>query len=175
MDDSLSAPFTFTDTDRQWMQHALVLAQRAEAHNEVPVGAVIVRDGVVIGEGYNQPITTCDPTSHAELVALRQACRRENNYRLPGATLYVTLEPCAMCAGALVHGRISDVVFAALEPKAGALVSTQAFFSSPQLNHTVGLRYGLEADAAGSLLSQFFKRRRKEHKLAKAQQRQEGL
>ncbi|OUS25310.1 tRNA-specific adenosine deaminase [Gammaproteobacteria bacterium 45_16_T64] len=162
---------TFTDIDVQWMQRALVLAEQAEAHNEVPVGAVIVRDGVVIGEGFNQPITTCDPTSHAELVALRKACQSEQNYRLPGATLYVTLEPCAMCAGALVHARIAEVVFATLEPKAGALVSTQTFFSASQLNHTITLRHGVESDAASTMLSQFFKRRRDEHKKAKAEKR----
>ncbi|OUS00254.1 tRNA-specific adenosine deaminase [Gammaproteobacteria bacterium 42_54_T18] len=162
----------FTEDDRAWMQKALVLAEQAEVAGEVPVGAVIVRDGKLIGEGFNQPITTCDPTSHAELVALRHACKQEKNYRLPGATLYVTLEPCSMCAGALVHARIQDVVFAAKEPKSGALVSTQEFFLSPQLNHRVLCRHGLEADTAGDMLSQFFKRRRDEKKRQKQHQKQ---
>jgi len=161
--------FEFTEDDRAWMEKALLLAERAEAVGEVPVGAVIVRDGVQIGEGFNQPITTCDPTSHAELVALRNACQRENNYRLPGARLYVTLEPCTMCAGALVHARIQEVVFAAKEPKAGALVSTQELFALPQLNHQVLCRHGLMADVASARLSQFFKRRRDERKRKKAQ------
>ncbi|PCJ45499.1 MAG: tRNA adenosine(34) deaminase TadA [Moraxellaceae bacterium] len=154
----------FTEEDHAWMRKALVLAKQAEDLGEVPVGAVIVYDGELIGEGFNQPISTCDPTSHAELVALRAACKKQKNYRLPGATLYVTLEPCAMCAGALVHARICEVIFAATEPKSGALVSTQQFFSMPQLNHTVLSRGGLEAQAASDLLSQFFKRRRQEHK-----------
>lgn len=154
----------FTDEDRAWMEKALALAEQAEAVGEVPVGAVIVRDGKQIGEGFNQPITTCDPTSHAELVALRAACKAEKNYRLPGAALYVTLEPCSMCAGALVHARIEKVIFAATEPKAGALVSTQQFFSSPQLNHKVLYRHGLAADVSGNKLSAFFKRRRAERK-----------
>lgn len=159
----------FTEDDHAWMKRALVLAEKAEAAGEVPVGAVIVRDGKLIGEGFNQPITTCDPTSHAELVALRHACQQEKNYRLPGATLYVTLEPCTMCAGALVHARIQEVVFAAKEPKAGALVSTQEFFTSPQLNHRVLCRHGLEADSASDRLSDFFKRRREERKRKKTQ------
>ena len=157
----------FTEDDHAWMQKALALAEQAEAAGEVPVGAVLVRHGELIGEGFNQPITMCDPTSHAELVALRDACKREQNYRLPGATLYVTLEPCTMCAGALVHARIQEVIFAAKEPKAGALVSTQDFFASPQLNHQVLCRHGLKADVASDRLSRFFKRRREERKRKK--------
>ncbi len=159
----------FTEDDYAWMLKALALAEQAEAAGEVPVGAVIVRDGKLIGEGFNQPITTCDPTSHAELVALRSACQQERNYRLPGATLYVTLEPCTMCAGALVHARIQEVIFAAKEPKAGALVSTQNLFSSSQLNHRVLCRHGLMADVASDRLSRFFKRRREERKRKKTQ------
>lgn len=157
----------FTEADRRWMARALSLAKQAEAIGEVPVGAVLVRDGELLGEGFNQPITNSDPTAHAELIALRAACKKEGNYRLPGATLYVTLEPCTMCAGALVHARLQEVVFAAKEPKAGALVSTQDFFSSPQLNHLVACRHGLEAESAGNMLSQFFKRRREERKRSK--------
>ena len=147
----------FTEDDHVWMQKALALAEQAEAAGEVPVGAVIVRDGKLIGEGFNQPITTCDPTSHAELVALRHACQQEKNYRLPGATLYVTLEPCTMCAGALVHARIQEVVFAAKEPKAGALVSTQEFFASTQLNYHVLCRHVLMVDVARDRLPRSFK------------------
>ena len=163
-DNEFAEADSITEEDHAWMEKALALAEQAEALGEVPVGAVIVRDGKQIGEGFNQPITTCDPTSHAELVALRAACKAEKNYRLPGATLYVTLEPCSMCAGALVHARIEKVIFAATEPKAGALVSTQQFFSSPHINHKVLCRHGLAAEVASDKLSAFFKRRRAERK-----------
>lgn len=157
----------FSPADVRWMQHALALAQQAADIHEVPVGAVIVRDGVVLGEGFNHPITGCDPTAHAEVAALRTACSREKNYRLPGATLYVTIEPCAMCAGAIVHARIARVVFGALEPKAGAIVSTQRFFESPQLNHRVEFAGGCLADDCSQLISRFFQSRREQQKKLK--------
>ncbi|WP_286749585.1 tRNA adenosine(34) deaminase TadA, partial [Marinobacter sp. UBA2688] len=114
-----------TDDDYSWMKRALQLARQAGAAGEVPVGAVVVLDGREIGAGYNAPISGCDPTAHAEIRALRDAARRAGNYRLPGATLYVTLEPCTMCVGAIVHSRISRLVYGAAEPKAGAVVSAR--------------------------------------------------
>src|SRR5690554_300266 len=112
-----------TDEHEHWMRQALALAARAEEQGEVPVGAVLVREGGVLGEGFNQPISSHDPTAHAEITALRDAARRAGNYRLPDSTLYVTIEPCAMCCGALVHARVAKVVFGAREPKAGAVCS----------------------------------------------------
>ena len=161
----------FSATDEHWMRHALSLAQQASERHEVPVGAVIVRDGQMLGEGFNQPISGCDPTAHAEIVALRAACASEKNYRLPGATLYVTIEPCAMCAGALVHARIERVVFGAVEPKAGAAVSTQRFFEQSQLNHRVQVEGGCLADACSERISDFFKSRREQQKALKARLR----
>lgn len=158
---------TFTADDTHWMRHALALAQQAAAMHEVPVGAVIVRDGVVLGEGFNHPITGCDPTAHAEIAALRDACSREKNYRLPGATLYVTIEPCAMCAGAIVHARIARVVFGAVEPKAGAVISTQHFFEAPQLNHKVAFDGGCLAAECSQAISSFFQSRREQQKKLK--------
>jgi len=131
---------TFDD----FMKEALQLADRAELQGEVPVGAVVVKDGVIIGRGFNQPVSSHDPTAHAEIVALRDAAKNIGNYRLVDCDLYVTIEPCAMCAGAIVHARIRKVYFGATEPKAGAVVSTQRFFEAPQLNHRV--------EAAGNVL-----------------------
>jgi len=146
--------------DVAWMSQALVLAQQAELQGEVPVGAVIVRDNEIIGKGWNQPILSHDPTAHAEIQALRAACQHENNYRLPGATLYVTLEPCLMCAGALVHARIERVVFAATEPKTGAAGSCFDIFNNHKLNHHVVCDSGVLAEQSGELLRQFFRSRR---------------
>lgn len=154
--------------DEHWMRHALQLARRAAELHEVPVGAVIVRDGVLLGEGFNHPISGCDPTAHAEIAALRAACSHEKNYRLPGATLYVTIEPCTMCAGAIVHARIARVVFGAVEPKAGAVVSTQRFFEQPQLNHLTRFEGGCLADECSQTMSDFFKTRRDQQKALKA-------
>jgi len=142
------------------MRHALALAQQAAAVQEVPVGAVIVRDGVVLGEGYNHPIAGCDPTAHAEIAALRAACAGERNYRIPGSTLYVTVEPCAMCAGAILHARVDRVVFGATEPKAGALVSAQRFFDQPFVNYKVGYEGGCLAAECSQLMTDFFALRR---------------
>lgn len=151
----------FNENDIRWMQRALVLARQAASEQEVPVGAVIVRDGVVLGEGYNQPIVSCDPTSHAEIVALRQACSRERNYRIPGSTLYVTVEPCSMCAGAILHARIDRVVFGAAEPKAGAVISAQKFFDQPFVNYAVAYEGGCLAQECSELMSGFFEMRRR--------------
>ena len=152
------------------MRRALVLAQQAAAEQEVPVGAVIVREAVVLGEGYNRPIANNDPTSHAEIVALRRACEQERNYRLPGSTLYVTVEPCSMCAGALLHARVDRVVFGAREPKAGAIVSAQRFFVQPFVNYKVRYEGGcLEAECS-ALMSGFFAMRRR----LKRQHKQQG-
>lgn len=151
----------FNENDIKWMRRALELAQQAASEQEVPVGAVIVRDGVVLGEGYNQPIVSCDPTSHAEIVALRQACSRERNYRIPGSTLYVTVEPCSMCAGAILHARIDRVVFGAAEPKAGAVISAQKFFDQPFVNYAVAYEGGCLAQECSELMSGFFEMRRR--------------
>ena len=148
------------------MQRALQLALAGEALGEVPVGAVLVQDGVIIGEGFNAPITRHDPTAHAEVVALRAAAERTGNYRLENTTLYVTLEPCTMCVGALVHARVARVVFAAAEPKAGSLVSARRQLESGYYNHVFLFEGGLLADEAGTMLSDFFRRRRLAQKAA---------
>src|SRR5690606_29432455 len=123
--------------DAHWMNHAIALATRGEVLGEVPVGAVIVSGNDILGEGFNQPITAHDPSAHAEIIALRAAALRAKNYRLPGATLYVTLEPCTMCVGALVHARIARLVFGTTEPKAGAVVSQSRLLDSAHFNHRV--------------------------------------
>ncbi len=146
--------------DRHFMQLALELAAQGAARGEVPVGAVVVQNGEVIGQGFNCPITTSDPSAHAEMVAIREAAQAVNNYRLLGSTLYVTLEPCSMCAGLIVHARIARVVFGALEPKAGIAQSQGQFFTQPFLNHRVLLEGGVMAEACGAVLSEFFKQRR---------------
>src|SRR5688572_8291386 len=122
-------------SDETWMRRALALARRARDEGEVPVGALVVLDGQAIGEGWNRPISASDATSHAETEAIRAACREMRNYRLAGATLYVTLEPCAMCIGAIFHARIARVVFGAADPKTGAAGSVNNLFAEPQLNH----------------------------------------
>ena len=143
------------------MQRALELAREAAAAGEVPVGAVLVRDATVIGAGRNGPIGASDPTAHAEINALRQAARAVGNYRLTGATLYVTLEPCAMCCGALVHARVAKLVFAALEPRAGAVVSTRRLLDDAAFNHRVRWRRDAAcAAASAALLREFFRARR---------------
>lgn len=148
------------DNDQHWMQLALAQAQLAAAAGEVPVGAVLVRDGQLLGAGFNQPIGRCDPTAHAEIVALRAAAQQAANYRLPGATLYVTIEPCAMCAGALVHARVQRVVFGAPEPRAGAVVSAVQLLDGPQFNHRVAYSGGVLAEACAELMQRFFRDRR---------------
>lgn len=142
------------------MRRAIALAQQAAAEGEVPVGAVVVRNGEVIGEGYNRPISSCDPTAHAEIVALRDAATRIGNYRLPDSTLYVTIEPCTMCAGALVHARVARVVYGTLEPKAGVAVSNLALFDGPHFNHRVCCEGGVLQAECAALMSDFFRSRR---------------
>ncbi|HQV40653.1 MAG: tRNA adenosine(34) deaminase TadA [Moraxellaceae bacterium] len=156
----------FTEQDVAFMQHALMLAQNAERLGEVPVGAVLVRDGEIIGQGFNAPISRHDPTAHAEVLALRDAATSTSNYRLDNTTLYVTLEPCTMCVGALVHARVTRVVFAAAEPKAGSLVSARRQLESGYYNHVFVFEGGLLADEASTMLSDFFRRRRAMQKAA---------
>ena len=146
--------------DTRWMRRALALATRAEAEGEVPIGAVVVSEGVVVGEGWNRPIATHDPTAHAEMVALRTAAARIGNYRLTGAVLYVTLEPCAMCAGAMVHARLARLVYGAADPKAGAAGSVFDLLRSPRLNHVVEVTSGVLAEEGGAMLTEFFRARR---------------
>jgi len=146
--------------DEDWMRRALTLAEQAAEAGEVPVGAVVVRDGELLGEGYNQPIVAHDPTSHAEVMALRHAARNEQNYRLPGSTLYVTLEPCTMCFGALIHARVSRLVYAASEPRAGVCVSQLQLPEVSFYNHKMIVEGGLLAEESAALLKGFFARRR---------------
>ncbi len=154
-----------TDIDSTWMQRALDVAEDAEAAGEVPVGAVIVdAQGELLAEGANRVITDADPTAHAEIVALRRAATRLGNYRLPGSTLYVTLEPCAMCAGALVHARVERVVFAARDPRAGASGSVFDILDHPMLNHRCRVDEGVLGDIAADRLRGFFRARRRSAK-----------
>ncbi|MFC3914612.1 tRNA adenosine(34) deaminase TadA [Pseudaeromonas sharmana] len=153
--------------DERWMRHALALAARAEAAGEVPVGAVLVADGEVLAEGWNLSICQHDATAHAEVMALRQAGIRRQNYRLLETTLYVTLEPCVMCAGALVHARIGRLVYGASDLKTGAVRSVFALLNDPRHNHQVAVTAGVLADACSQQLSAFFARRRAEKKAAR--------
>ena len=147
--------------DHRWMRHALELAHRAQGEGEVPVGAVLVMDGKVIGEGWNRNIVLNDPSAHAEILALRDAGARLVNYRFPGATLYATLEPCAMCAGAIMHARISRVIYGARDAKTGVHGSVVDLFGVERLNHHATVLGGVLADECSSMLSQFFADRRK--------------
>lgn len=164
MSECLAGDNAFTPEDVAFMRRALELARMGEALGEVPVGAVVVADGHVLGEGFNAPISRHDPTAHAEIQALRDAAARQGNYRLEGATVYVTLEPCTMCVGALVHARVERVVFAACEPKAGSLQSARRQLESGYYNHVFAWQGGLLAEAAADMLSSFFRRRRVEQK-----------
>ena len=146
--------------DEAFMAEALELAGAAARAGEVPVGAVVVKDGRVIGRGYNRPISSRDPTAHAEIVALREAAAAEGNYRLPGCALYVTLEPCAMCVGAMLHARIARVIFGARDPKTGACGSVVDLPASERLNHHTTFEGGLLSDPCGDLLRRFFAERR---------------
>jgi len=146
--------------DEKWMQAALRLASKAGAANEVPVGAVVVKDGAIIGRGWNHPIGAHDPTAHAEIIAMRAAARTLENYRLTDTTLYVTLEPCAMCAGTMVHARVRRLVFGAPDPRAGAAGSLFNIVQTPALNHRVDVTAGVLAEPCGELLTGFFSQRR---------------
>lgn len=156
----LSGNNVFTEQDLNFMQQALQLAKQAAATNEVPVGAVIVSGNQVIGSAFNQPIGNHDPCAHAEILALRAAAQRIQNYRLVGATMYVTLEPCIMCAGAMVHARIKRLVYGAADPKTGAVLSQARMLDHTFLNHKVAYEGGLLMDECGELLRNFFQQRR---------------
>ncbi|ACO80107.1 Cytidine/deoxycytidylate deaminase-like protein [Azotobacter vinelandii CA] len=146
--------------DEHFMREALVLAAEGAGLGEVPVGAVLVRGGEIVGRGFNCPISRRDPSAHAEMVAIRAAAAALDNYRLPGSTLYVTLEPCSMCAGLIVHARVARVVFGASEPRAGVAVSRGDFFAQDFLNHRVLIEGGLLAEECGAILKAFFRARR---------------
>jgi tRNA(adenine34) deaminase len=148
------------ELDHQFMQHAFEQAQLAAAAGEVPVGAVLVRDGQIISKAFNKPISNHDPSAHAEMLALREAATAEQNYRLPGSTLYVTLEPCTMCSGAILHARVDRVVFGAPDPKTGAAGSVLDVFSSKLINHQTSIEGGVMGEEYGQLLRSFFKERR---------------
>lgn len=155
-----TAPTPLAAHDEVFMRHALLLARRAKLAGEVPVGAVVVRDGRIVGEGWNRPIGTHDPSAHAEMVAMRDAARRLGNYRLGGTTLYVTLEPCVMCAGAIIHARIGSLVFGAWDPKAGAVSSVYDVIATPRLNHRLVWQGGVLEASCVELLRGFFRERR---------------
>lgn len=161
-----------TNDDRGYMAAALDMAHDGAAHDEVPVGAVVVLDGDIVGCGYNQPIGSHDPTAHAEIVALREAAAHVGNYRLPGATLYVTVEPCAMCAGAIQHARVARVVYGASEPKTGACGSVVDLFAESRLNHHATVVGGIMADESAALIAAFFQRRRAEARALRDAKRQ---
>lgn len=165
----ISPKVSSVKTDEYWMSRALTLAARAAKAGEVPVGAVVVLDDREIGGGFNAPIGTCDPTAHAEIRALRDAGARAANYRLPGATLYVTLEPCTMCVGAIVHSRISRLVYGATEPKAGAVESARQTLQDDHLNWQVAVTGGVLAIHCSDIIQQFFAGRRQAHRLRKRQ------
>ena len=153
--------------DQHWMKEALVEAAKGRVLDEVPVGAVVVYKGEIIGRGYNQPISGCNPVAHAEVMALQQAAATLNNYRLVDCDLYVTLEPCTMCAGAIIHSRVRRVVFGAYEPKAGALVSQSRTFELPYMNYRVEMTEAVLEQECSEMISSFFRDRRAAKKAAK--------
>lgn len=157
---SVSDQVGAAEADERWMKEALELARAAGARGEVPVGAVVVRDGAIIGRGGNAPISACDPTAHAEVLALREAAARSGNYRLPGCSLYVTIEPCVMCAGVIMHARIDRLVFGAADPKTGACGSVVDLFAEPRINHHTRVTAGVLGEDCGGLLTAFFAARR---------------
>jgi tRNA(adenine34) deaminase len=162
----------FSEQDKHWMDYAFQLAAQGEKLGEVPVGAVIVCDEKILGEGFNQPITSNDPTAHAEIIALRQAAQQVQNYRLVGASIYVTLEPCTMCVGALVHARIARLVFGTTEPKAGAVVSKSQLLDNDYFNHRVNYAGGLMAQECQHQLSEFFALRREQKRQEKVKRQE---
>ena len=149
-----------SEQHKYYMEQALELAREAGERDEVPIGAVLVRDNEIIGRGYNQPIASHDPTAHAEILALREAAERCSNYRLPGSILYVTIEPCTMCVGALIHARVQQLVFGAREPRAGVVVSQQHLLAQGFYNHAVAVTEGVLAEKSAALLQDFFAARR---------------
>ena len=152
--------------DEYWMRQALLLARRAAQCNEVPVGAVLIdHTGECIAQGHNQPVQASDPTAHAEIVVIREAARQLQNYRLPQTTLYVTIEPCAMCVGALVHARVSRIVFGAPEPKTGAIQSAHQLFETGKFNHHPEILGGVLEVECSALMSQFFQQKRQTKKI----------
>jgi tRNA(adenine34) deaminase len=151
---------TQAELDQKYMRMAIEQAQLAAQSGEVPVGAVLVKDGQVISKAFNKPIANHDPSAHAEMLALREAALAEENYRIPGSTLYVTLEPCAMCSGAMLHARIDRVVYGAPDPKTGAAGSVLDIFASKQINHQTSVEGGIMSEECGQLLRDFFKGRR---------------
>lgn len=164
----------FNEQDIKFMTRAIELAKIAESHNEIPVGAVVVCNGKIIGEGYNQSIMLNDPSAHAEMIAIREAGKHIENYRLIDCTLYVTLEPCPMCAGLLVHSRINKVIYATQDEKTGAVGTVFNLVQDSKLNHQVEVISGLKKSECADMLSTFFKRRRKEIKLAKQLAKQQS-
>jgi tRNA(adenine34) deaminase len=150
----------YTPIDMDWMAKALILAEKAAAVGEVPVGALLVKDGVVIGEGFNTPINSCDPTAHAEIMALRNAASKLKNYRLPETTLYVTIEPCTMCVGALIHARVSRLVYGAKVPRAGAVESQLELPQLAHFNHKLDVVGGVLSERCGEFISAFFRNKR---------------
>jgi len=157
---SIETKLVFDTEDRQWMAEAIDLARQAAAEGEVPVGAVVVKDSDIIGRGWNQNIGLNDPTAHAEIMAMRDAGNKLANYRLPGCTLYVTLEPCMMCAGAMIHARLERIVFAASDPKTGAAGGKFDLLSNPAHNHAPVVNGGCLAEECSALLKDFFRQRR---------------
>ena len=151
---------TQAEIDQRYMRMAIEQAQLAAQSGEVPVGAVLVKDGEVIAKAFNKPIANHDPSAHAEMLALRAAALAEENYRIPGSTLYVTLEPCAMCSGAMLHARIDRVVYGAPDPKTGAAGSVLDLFASKQINHQTSVEGGIMGEECGQMLRDFFKGRR---------------
>lgn len=166
----VSTGFSLKDSqnkDDYWMRHAMTLAHKAESIGEIPVGAVLIQDDKVIAEGWNQSISTNDPSAHAEMIAIRAAAKLLDNYRLPNTTLYVTLEPCPMCAGLLVHSRIDRLVFGAYDNKSGAAGTMMNLCQHPELNHSLTVVGGVLASECGEMLSVFFRQRRKQKKQQK--------
>ena len=151
---------TITAEDEHWLRHALLLARRAQEAGEVPVGAVLVKEGRVVGEGWNRPIGDHDPSAHAEMLAMRSAAQRVGNYRLLDTTLYVTLEPCVMCAGAIIHARVGRLVYGASDPKAGGVHSVYDVIANPRLNHRLPWQGGVLEPECGQILRDFFRARR---------------
>ena len=160
MTDSADTPISIAQ-DTAWMRLAIEQAHQAESLGEVPVGAVLVIDGALVAAAFNAPISGCDPSAHAEIAVLRKAAELRKNYRLPFSTLYVTIEPCTMCMGAMIHSRVQRVVFGAREPRAGAVVSQLQLAGQPFYNHQIEVTEGVLADECGALVSTFFRAKRK--------------